>query len=224
MGAIARLLGGFVLEQAQKDAIVAQVRTLERSSGAEVVTAVVARAHPYPDIVWSAFALAAALAGLAVVVLDRASSSWASGNEVLAAVATVLAAGAVSALLAIAVPAYARCFLRHPQGDAEVHRCARLAFHDHGLARAPGQRAVLVLAARFERTVDIVAGAGFDGHVDAQAWRRIAAAASATLRQHGVAAALSAALADLASVLQARDHVASHPNALPDAPIELAAP
>lgn len=213
-----------MLEQAQKDAIVAQVRALERSSGAEVVTAVIARAHPYPDIVWTAFALAAALAGLAVVALDRMAPAWASGSEVLAAVATVLGAGVVSALLAIGVPAYARCFLRDPQRDAEVHRCARLAFHDHGLARASGQRAVLVLAARFERTVDIVAGTGFDGAVDAQAWRRIAAAASGSLRQHGVAVALSAALGDLASVLHAPDHMASHPNALPDAPIELAAP
>jgi uncharacterized membrane protein len=213
-----------VLEQAQKDAIVAQVRALERSSDAEVVTAVIARARPYPDIVWSAFALAAALAGLAVVVLDRTSPAWASGDEVLAAVATVLGAGLISALLAIGLPAYARCFLRDPQRDAEVHRCARLAFHDHGLERAAGQRGVLVLAARLERTVDIVAGAGFDGRVDAQVWRRVATAASATLRQHGVAAALSAALADLAPVLHARDPIASHPNALPDAPIELAAP
>ena len=213
-----------MLQEAQQDAIVAQVRALERSSDAEVVTAVIARAHPYPDIVWSAFALAAALAGLAVVVLDRTSPAWASGDQVLAAVATVLGAGLMSALLAIGLPAYARCFLRAPQRDAEVHRCARLAFHDHGLARAAGQRAVLVLAARFERTVVIVAGAGFDGRVNAQVWRRVAAGASATLRQHGVAGALSAALADLAPVLHAHDPIDSHPNALPDAPIELAAP
>jgi uncharacterized membrane protein len=214
-----------MLSDDSKAAIVARVRGLERATGVEVVTAVVPRAHPYPEAVWSAFALAAAFAGFAAVALDALDPTWPGAHDVLAAVVAVLGAGVASAVGAMLVPAYARCFLRAPHAEAEVRRAARLLFHDHGLARTPQRLGVLVLVACFERRVEIVADTGFDGRVVAADWHAVVDAATRAMRGGDAAGALLAALDRLDAVLQGRGYVGTpHDNALPDAPLELASP
>jgi uncharacterized membrane protein len=137
----------------------------------------------------------------------------------------VLGAGAASAIAAMLVGAYARCFLRVPHAEAEVRRSARVLFHDHGLARTPARLGVLILVAGFERRVEIVADTGFDGRVDAGDWHGIVEAATRAMRGGDAARALLAALDRLEAVLQGRGYIGTpHDNGLPDAPLELASP
>jgi uncharacterized membrane protein len=212
-----------VLTDEQKQAIVARVAALERATGVQVVTAVTPRAAAYAEVPWSAFSLAAALAGLAVVALDRLRPAWTGSGDVLVAVALVLLAGGASALLATLVPAYARLLLRAPQRDAEVRRFACLMFHEHGLARTRARDGVLILVAGFERRVELIADSGFDGRVGADDWRSVVTAATSALRGGSVAAAMLAALNRLDAVLRGGGFFGSgEHNELPDAPIELA--
>jgi uncharacterized membrane protein len=212
-----------VLTEQQKQAIVARVAALERATGVQVVTAVTPRASAYRELPWTAFALAAALAGLAVVALDRLRPSWPGADDVLVAIALVLLAGGASALCAAFVPAYARLLLRVPQRDAEVSRHARLTFHEHGLASTRARNGVLILVARFERKVELVADSGFDGRIRPDDWRNVVAAATGALRDGSVAAALLAALDQLDAVLRGGGFASGGGgNELPDAPLELA--
>jgi putative membrane protein len=212
-----------VLQADRKEAIVARVGALERATGAQVVTAVVARVHPWAEVAWAAFALAASLAGLAVVLLDRFGVRASSGEPVLVAVAIVLLAGATSAALALVAPPYARLFLRAPQRDGAVHRCARLAFHDHGLAATRGRLGVLILVACFERRVEVLADTGYAGLVAPAEWDSVVAATAERLREGDVAAALLAGLSRTEALLVAHGFRGGGANELPDAPLELTA-
>ena len=210
-----------MLQAAQKEAIVARVAAVERATGVQVVTAVVPRAHAWPEAVWAAFALAAALAGLGVVLLEQAWRAWPAAGIVLVAVAIVLGAGAASALLAIVLPAYARQFTGSAQRDAEVRRCARLVFHEHGLSHTRGRCGVLILVACFERRVEVVADRGFDGRIAPAEWNGVVSATAGALQRDDAGAALLAGLDRLEALLLGHGFAGSGANELPDAPLEI---
>ena len=58
------------LAPAETRAIEARVAELEASCGVEVVTMVIGKADVYPETVWKAFALGAAVACLAATLVD----------------------------------------------------------------------------------------------------------------------------------------------------------
>jgi len=155
------------------DAVEACIARVEERTGVQVVTAVVGRCDGYPDIVWKAFALGIAAAALVVVALDVVRPDWASEHSTWFNVVPILAAGAVSALLAIAVPEYATLFLNRVRAAGEVRQFAQAMFLERQLFRTRSRNGVLVLASLFERHVEIVADIGFDGRVDAAQWRSV---------------------------------------------------
>jgi uncharacterized membrane protein len=155
------------------DAVEARIARVEARTGVEVVAAVVGSSDGYPEIVWKAFALGIATAALVVVALDLVRPDWAGEYATWFNVVPVLAAGAVSALLAIAVPEYARLFVNRPRAAAEVRQFAQAMFLERQLFRTRSRNGVLVLASLFERHVEIVADIGFDGRVDAVQWRSV---------------------------------------------------
>ena len=155
------------------EAVEARIARVEARTGVEVVTAVVGRCDGYPEIVWKAFALGIAAAALVVVALDLVRPDWVSGHSTWFNVVPILAVGAVSALLAIAVPEYARLFLNRVRAAGEVRQFAQAMFLERQLFRTRSRNGVLVLASMFERHVEIVADIGFDGRVDSAQWRSV---------------------------------------------------
>lgn len=214
-----------MLCQADKDALTARVARVEARTGVQVVTAVVDKADHYPELPWKAFALAASLAGLVVVALDVARPDWTGAYAAFAHVLPVLAAGGASALAAVLVPAYARAFLHPGRRDRLTRQYAHCLFLDHDLTATRARRAVLLLVARFERKVELVADRGFGKAVTAQDWRTVVDATTAGLARGDGAQALLAGLDRLELLLVARGLHGGKDSIdeLPDAPIEAAA-
>lgn len=213
-----------MLSETDRQVVVARVARLEAATGVRVVTAVVARADAYPEIAWKAFALAASLAALAVVAADAWRPDWTSAYGALLHVMPVLVAGAASAACASLVPWYGRLFLHALRRDGETRQCAESLFLDHDLASTRARTAVLVLIARFERKVELIADRGFRGRIAPAEWSSVVDATSALLAQRAPAAALVAGLDRLEALLVDRGFAASEGSArLPaDAPIEAA--
>ncbi len=225
-----------MLSAAEKLALEARIAALEAHTGAQVVTAVVGRADAYPEAPWTAFALATALAALAVVVLDLLRPDWMGTYVALAHVLPVLGAGGLAALAAVLVPEFGRLFVRGARRAVRVRRYAQCLFFERNLARTRARTAVLLLVARFERRVELIADSGYAGHVDAADWRAVVDAATARLARGDGAEALGAALDRLEALLVARGYRAAtrsgdrlqgderSDNELPDAPIEAPGP
>jgi len=161
------------LRPQEADAVEACIARVEARTGAQVVTAVVDKCDGYPEIVWKAFALGIAAAALVVVALDVVRPDWVGAHYTWFNVAPILAAGAVSALVAIAVPEYARLFLNRVRAAGEVRQFAQAMFLERQLFHTRSRNGVLVLASLFERHVEIVADIGFDGRIDATQWRSV---------------------------------------------------
>jgi putative membrane protein len=216
-----------VLTEATKRTLDARITALEAATGVQVVTAIVPRADAYPELPWTAFALAASLAGLVVVALDLLRPDWMSDYVALSHVMPVLGAGALAAVAVAVVPALARLFVRPARAAHATRRLAQCLFVDHDLGRTQGRNAVLLLVARFERRVELVADHGHDGRIARDDWRAVVDAATAGLARGDGAGALLAALDRLEAVLAAhgfRPAADALPDELPNATIEVASP
>ena len=120
-----------LLSESDKQAIAARVTAVERALGIEIVTIVTSKSDAYPEVVWKAFALGAALTALVVAIVDVARPDWVTSGVVLTSVVAVLGVGALCATAAVYIPAFARCFLRKSRAEVEVLQYA----HDEFLAR-----------------------------------------------------------------------------------------
>jgi putative membrane protein len=213
-----------LLTSSDKEAVTARVAALEARTGVQVVTAVVDKADHYPELPWKAFALAASLAGLVVVTLDLMRPDWTGEYVAFAHVLPLLGAAGASAFAAILFPAYARVFLRPERRDQRARHYAHALFLDHDLCATRTRRAVLLLVARFERKVELVADRGFDDRF-AGDWHAVVAATTNALARGDVSHALLEGLDHLEERLLARG-LRGHDgqvDELPDAPIETAA-
>jgi len=211
-----------VLTEQDKKAIEARVARLEAATGVQVVTAVVDRADAYPELAWKAFALAASLAALAVVAADVLRPDWMTAYAALTHVLPVLGAGALSALVVEFIPAYARWFLRAHRRDGETRQCAESLFLEHDLCTTRARTAILLMVARFERKVELVADCGFRGRIAPAEWGTVIDVTAAGLARGEGARALLAGLDRLEALLGERGYGAGSAagDALPDAPIE----
>jgi len=211
-----------VLSEGEKQSIVARVAAAEKATGVQIVTAVVDRADAYPEVVWKAFALAASLAALAVVAVDVLRPDWMTTYAAITHVVPVLGAGALSAIAAALVPAYARLYLRAHRRDAETRRCADAMFLDHDLSCTHARTAVLLLVARFERKVELVADTGFRGRIAPAEWGGVVDVTTAGLARGEGGRALLAGIDRLEALLLERgfSRRGARDVSLPDEPIE----
>ena len=167
-----------------------------------------------------AFALGASLGALAAVVADAlARVPWASGAQVAAA--ATLGAGALLSIGALLFPSFARLFLRDVRRDAEVRHYAESLFLRRELFATRDRTAVLMLVARFERKVEIVADIGLRDRVSGDDWSRVITAMTPALAQSRYADAFIAGLDTAQALLSDKGFVApAQPtNVLPDRPI-----
>jgi len=188
----------------------------------QLATAIVSKSDSYLELPWKAFALGAALAGLALVVIDARDPQWATTYSALACSAAILLTGAAAALIAILVPSVARAFLRDSRRIVEVRQHAESLFLRHAVFGTRSHRAVLILVSLFERRIEILADTGLDGVVTAAEWQTIVDAMTPHMRERRPFHALHSALTAVDAVLAAKG-LRVQPgerNELPDRTIE----
>jgi putative membrane protein len=210
------------LNQPDADAIDALVARVEARTGAQVVTAIVAKADAYTELPWTAFALGASIAALALVVADLLNPQWASSIAALLHAVTILGAGAVCALLAVFVEPFARLFLRSDRSEVEVRQYAESLFLRRELFATSRRTAVLVLVSLFERRIEILADAGYRDRVTEEQWRVVPSRMTPLLKAGRLREALEQGLRGLEEALLGCGFSAAGavPDELPNRPIE----
>ena len=214
------------LDTAADDAVKRRITALERSTGVEVVAAVIARADDYPEIPWKAFALGASLAALAAVAAALTEPGWEAHEAVVEAAVVVLAAGAAAALATVWIAPFARLFLPRARRQAEVLQYAQAMFLESELHRTRRRDGILLLVSLFEHEVVVLADRGARAKLDPDELGPVVVAVTSGLKRGEVKEALLDGLARLEAVLTARGFRAQpgEPNELPDAPVQRRGP
>jgi putative membrane protein len=209
------------LSDAEANSIDAQIGRLESRTGVQVVTTVVGKSDTYAELPWKAFALGAAIGGLAVVLADAAWPQWVTAHTVLICTTTILGAAATHALLAVFVPPFARLFLRPARRDLEVHQHAQSVFLTRELFRTHDRRGLLLFVSLFERKIEILPDTGFRPLMGEADWEPVIAQMAPLLRDARPFQALERGLSALEDLLVARRFQPDGGlNELPDRPIE----
>lgn len=205
------------LTTAETKEIAGRVRALEGDSGVEVVTLVVDKSDVYPEIVWKAFALGASLAALVTALIDVFRPDWTEALPLQAL--AVLGAGAACALATVALPRFARLFLRESRAALEVRQYAEVEFLSRELFATPQRNAVLIMVSLLERRVVVVPDRGFQGRIEQAHWDALVAVMTARLAMNATGPALIAGLDKLREIVTAVGFVSTEmQNRLPDAP------
>ena len=210
------------LAPAETGAIEARVAELEASCGVEVVTMVIGKADVYPETVWKAFALGAAIASLAATLGEILRPDWVTATAVLGTAIAILGVGATSALLTVYVPAFARLFLRESRAALEVQQYAKAQFLEREVFATPGRTGILLLVSLLERRVVILPDKGLHARVGAVEWDAVIARMAGALREGMTGAALLDGLAGISELLASKGFTcATEPaNLLANTPIE----
>ncbi|HOT45410.1 MAG TPA: hypothetical protein PLM53_11245 [Spirochaetota bacterium] len=159
------------------------IEKIEERTGIELVAAVVGKCDSYPEIPWKAFALAASASSLAVLVQAFIGHGCALLRNPQFAAAFILGAGAISALLAVFMPAFGRLFLDRVRAETETEQYARAFFLERELFRTAGRTGILVMVGLFERTVVILPDSGVHGRLEQGKLHGVIAAMTPHLRR-----------------------------------------
>ena len=199
--------------------VAARVAALERAHGIEVATASIAKADIYPELPWRAGALAASITALVVAIGDVLRPDWVTSTTLLVSLATVMIVGAGVSLLTIFAAPFARLFLSRARAEVEVRQFAHAFFLERQLFRTRKRIGVLILIARFERRVEVVADIGYEGRIAAAEWGSLIPPMVPHLRDGRADDALIAGLEALDALLASRGFVGDghEANELPDA-------
>lgn len=192
------------LSEQDKERLAARVAALEAKTGAQVVTALVARSDSYPEAPWKAFALGAGLAALVMAAGSLLERDWEAGQSALYNAVAVLGSGAVLAFLTLFIAPLARLFTDRMRRNVEVGQHARSMFFDRGLDRTRGRIGILLLVSLFERQVVLLADDGFEAKIGDADWQELTRRVTLLLRHDGAVGALHAALDGLEALLLAQ--------------------
>ncbi len=209
-----------ILSDQERDELNRLVAAAEKRTGAQIVLAVVQRSDAYAELPWKAFALGAAAAGLAAVLLDLLRPGWQADLSVLLAVVVTLAAGAAFALLCVGVPGFARFFLDMHRAETEVRQYAQSLFLSREVFATRGRTGILLLVSLFERQVVILPDSGLDKRLSPEAQRTVVGRMTVALTAGRVDRALEQGLRGLEENLAPAAAGAPRENELPDTIIE----
>ncbi|MGA2710579.1 MAG: TPM domain-containing protein [Steroidobacteraceae bacterium] len=178
-----------------------RIARVHAATGVRVIAAEIGKADTYEELPWKAFALGASLAALAVVGAEALRPQWQTAHATMLSTVIMLTAGALAALLAISVPAFARLFLHDARCELEVGQYAQALFLRRELFKTPHRDAVLILVSRFERRVHLLADAGLHGTIADAEWQTVIERMKPALRKARTADALQAGLAAVEEIL-----------------------
>lgn len=204
----------------EKEHLERRTAEAEERTGAQIVLAVIERSDAYPELPWKAFALGAAVGGLAAVVLELLQPGWTAFPGGLRAVILALGAGAACAFGAVVLPGFARLFLDGNRAEMEIRQYAESLFLSRELFATGGRRGVLVLVSLFEHRVVVLPDRGLGERLGTGALREIIAPMTAALAAGRVGSALEHGLAGVERVLGPTGTGQGGENELPDGIIE----
>jgi len=191
------------LDRAAEAAVTQRVSSLERSTGVEVIAAVIARADAYPEIPWKAFALGVALALLAAVAAALTAPGWEAAEAIVETAVAALATGGAAALATVWWKPLARLFLTRARRQTEALQYAQAMFLDAGLQRTPRRDGILLLVSLFEHEVVLLADLGVRDRLSPSALDAVVSAVAAALKRGSIQDALLDGLARLEEALAA---------------------
>lgn len=198
----------------------ARVAEAEKRTGCQIVLAVIGRSDAYPDIPWKAFALAAAAAGFAAILLDRLRPDWHTAGTVLVVVAATLVAGAGAALLTIVWPGFARLFLDRNRAEAESRQYAESLFLKRDLFATKGRTGILLFVSLFERQVVALPDRGLAQRLGRDALTSLIGPMTTALARGQVSTALDQGLLSLEEALASTAPKAAAGNELPNSIVQ----
>ena len=192
-----------LLSDADRERVNARVARAEGRVAAQIVTAVVAKSDAYPELPWKAFALATALAALAVAVGAGLRPGWTALQDARVLVVVVLGAGLSAAALTVYVPRLARGLLSGVRAEGEVQQYAQALFLDRELFHTRARTGVLLLVSLFERRVVVLPDRGIPGDIGEADWQAVVRAMTPGLAAGRVADALIEGVARVEALLAA---------------------
>ena len=201
-----------------------RVANVEKHTGSQVVLAVIEKSDSYVELPWKAFALGAAVTGLAVAMLDLLHSPWSTSFTLFFGVTATLIAGAVCALLCVALPGFARLFLDAHRAEVETRQYAESLFLSREVFATRRRTGILLLVSLFEKRIVVLPDTGLRRSLNADALQGIISRMTAPLAAGHVGRALEAGLAGLEEVLGSGATAASGENELPNEIVEEGGP
>lgn len=204
-------------ERSQLDQRIAEV---EKRTGAQIVLAVIKRGDSYAEIPWKAFALAVSVASLLVFFQAMLWSEWFTWTSVVPALTTMLAAGAVCALMTVYLPWFARIFLNAHRSEMEVRQYAESLFLSRQLFATSKRSGILLLVSLFERQVIILPDTGISTLLSREVMRDIISLMTPFLASGLVTRALEEGLKKIEEILVIAATVEAVENEISDEIIE----
>jgi putative membrane protein len=196
-----------------------RVAETEKRTRTQIVLTLIRRSDSYAELPWKAFAMGSSVAGLILLVLYGGLNGWYPEVTALMMLVGILAFGALSALLTLMVPRFAKCFLPDYRAEMEVQQYAKSLFLDRELFATQNRSAVLVLVSLFERRVVILPDKGLDGRFQEEDIKNMIGVMTPFLKRKQIIQAFDAAL-DYLIRLPAITSQKSCDNELPDSIIE----
>jgi putative membrane protein len=178
-----------------------QISTAEKHTNTQIVLALIQRSDSYAELPWKAFALGASFSGLLVFILDVISFNWGPGISVIAAIAGILAGGAVFAFLTVLIPGIAKLFLSPFRAEVEVEQYAKSLFLSRELFATSKRTGILLLVSLFERKVVILPDKGLRDHLSEEKMQGIITAMTPFLKRVELRQAFESGLAQLVKIL-----------------------
>ncbi len=185
-------------ECSRLDALVVET---ENRTGTQIVLSVIQRSDAYEELPWKAFAMGASVSGLLLLLLDWSFCERYADVSALIMVVVMLASGALSALLAIMLPRFAKCFLSGYRSETEVRQYAISLFLERQLFATRNRTGILLLVSLFERRVVILPDKGVDGRLTDEDIGSIIAVMVPFLKRNEVGRAFNAGVEYLSSIL-----------------------
>lgn len=205
----------------EKQQLLARVAAFEAATGVQLVTTQTPRCDDYPEIPWKAFATGSAfctlLLGLALLMPSFCLLQNLTDLSTGMMLVLVLGAGLACGGLAIAVPLVARLFLSSARAEGETRQWAQALFLERELFNTDSRTGVLMLVATFEHRVVVLADRGLQAKLPSGALDEVIAAMTSTLQSGSSAAAFTAGIDRLESIVRAHGFTGrSGDNTLPD--------
>lgn len=197
-----------------------RVAEAEKRTGCQIVLAVIARSDDYPELPWKAFALAAAVAGFAAMLLDQFRADWHAAGTVFFVVTATLVSGAGSALLTVAWPGFARLFLDRSRAEAESRQYAEALFLKRELFGTKRRNGILLFVSLFEREVVVLPDSGLASRLGTGALQPIVERMTTTLGNGQIGRALDQGLLSLEEALSSTAPGSISVNELPDSIVQ----
>ncbi|MBN2160782.1 MAG: TPM domain-containing protein [Spirochaetes bacterium] len=157
----------------ESDRLSKLIRKLEERTGMEFVAAVVGKCDSYPEIPWKAFAMAAAVSAILLLIQTVVWPAWNDTWSIRRFFLFIFGAGAAASLLSVVWPAFGRIFLDRLRAETEIEQYARAFFLERELFRTGSRTGILLLVSLFERRVFILPDTGAAQRLDRESLQAV---------------------------------------------------